>query len=120
MVNNGEIARRLSITMYPHAVVDSGKVVQHFVGLLDLFLEKAQKGRHAALRHPKRGYMVVALLSYGSGTKPLVDFLCDCRNGDHTSSGSRNTVIFFLDGCIRSRIDGMDARLVPWMPTPQL
>src|SRR5208337_2389242 len=113
MVNNGEIARRLSITMYPRALVDSGEVVQHFVGLLDLFLEKTQKRRHAVLRHPKRRYMVVALLSYCTRAKPVPDFFCDCRNGDHTSSGSRNTVIFFLDGCIRSRIDGMGARLVP-------
>ena len=112
MIDDGEIARRLSIAMHPHALVDRGEVVQHLVGLLDLFLEKAQKRRHAVLRHPKRGYMVVRLLSYRSRAKPVADFLCDCRNGDHTSSVSRNTVIFFRDGCIRSRIEGIGARVV--------
>ena len=47
------------------------------------------------------------LLSYRSRAKTVADFLGDCRNGDHTSSVSRNTVIFLRDGCIRSRIEGM-------------
>src|SRR5208283_4511256 len=113
MINDGEIALGLSLTMYPHALVDRGEVVQHLVGLLDLFLEKTQQARHAVFRHPKRGYMVVRLLSYRTRAKPVADLFCDCRNGDHTSSGSRNTVVFLRDGCIRSRIEGMAARLVP-------
>src|SRR5208337_3393800 len=112
MIDDGEIARRLSITMYPHALVDRGEVVQHLVGLLDLFLEKAQKRRHAILRHPECGYMVLRLLSYRSRAKPVADFLCDCWKADHTSSVSRNTVIFFRDGCSRSRIEGRGARVV--------
>ena len=37
MIDDGEIARRLSLAMLPHALVDCGEVVQHLVGLLDLF-----------------------------------------------------------------------------------
>ena len=40
MIDDGEIARRLSLAMLPHALVDCGEVVQHLVGLLDLFLKK--------------------------------------------------------------------------------
>src|SRR5208337_3105942 len=112
MVDDGEIARRPSITMYPHALVDRGEVVQHLVRLLDFFLEKAQNRRHAFFRHPIRGYMVLRLLSHGSRAKPVADFLGDCWKADHTSSVSRNTVIFFRDGCSRSRIEGIGARLV--------
>jgi hypothetical protein len=98
--------------MLPHALVDSAEVVEHLVRLLDLFFQKAQERRHAVLRHPKRGYMIVSFLGCNSRTKPVADFLDDCRNGDHTSSVSRNTVIFFREGCIRSRIEGRGARVV--------
>src|SRR5208283_5027597 len=106
--------------MHPHALIDGREVVQHLVGLVDLFLEKAQKRGQKILRHPKRGNTVIRLLGYGYGTKFVPDFFCDCRGGDHTSSVSRRVVIFCREGCNRSRIEGIGARVVSCGPTTQL
>src|SRR5215469_15570659 len=120
MINIRKIARRLSVAMLTHALIDGREVIQHLVRTVDVFFEKAEQAEHAVLRHPNGGDMIGRLLGHGDRTKAVANFLRDGRDGDHTSSGSRSRVVFCRDGCIRSRIDGSGARTVSCGPTTQL
>src|SRR5262249_40860365 len=120
MIDDGEVARGLPVTMLSHPLVDGREVVQHLVRLIDIFFEKPKDKRQAILRYPKRRYLVSCFLSYRSRAKPVIDLFCDCGNSDHISSVSLNRVVFFRKGCIRSRIEGRGARVVCWGPTTQL
>src|SRR5438552_2423269 len=120
MIDNRKIARRLTVAMLPHALIDGREVIQHLVRTVDILFEKAEQVEHAILRYPKSGNMVDRLLGRSGRTKAVTNFLGDGGDGDHTSSGSRSRVVFCRDGCIRSRIEGSGARTVSCGPTTQL
>src|SRR5215469_1334956 len=120
MIDNSKIARRLTVAMLPHALIDGGEVIQHLVRAVDIFFEKAEQAEHAILRYPKGGDMIDRLLGRSGKTKAIANFLSDGGDGDHTSSGSRSRVVFCRDGRIKSRIDGSGARTVSRGPTTQL
>src|SRR5690348_13401014 len=120
MIDNRKIARRLTVAMLPHTLIDGREVIQHLVRTVEIFFEKAEHAEHAILRYPKSGDMVDRLLGRSGRTKAIANFLSDGGDGDHTSSGSRSRVVFCRNGCIRSRIDGSGARTVSCGPTTQL
>ena len=43
MIDHGQIAGRLAITMCAHALVDRGEVVEHFVRLVYLLFQIAEQ-----------------------------------------------------------------------------
>src|SRR5215469_3801765 len=120
MIDNSKIALRLTVTMLPHALIDGREVIQHLVRTIDILFEKAEQAEHAILSYPKGWDTIDRLLGRSGRTKTVANFLSDGGDGDHTSSGSRSRVVFCLDGCIRSRIDGSGARTVSCGPTTQL
>src|SRR3954453_13700023 len=121
MIDNRKIARRLTVAMLSHALINGREVIQHLVRTIDIFFEKAEQAEHAVLRYPKRGDMIDRLLGRCGWTKAITNFLRDGGDGgDHTSSGSRSRVVFCRDGCIRSRMEGSGARTVSCGPTTQL
>jgi hypothetical protein len=120
MIDHCKIARRLAITMYPHALINGGEVIEHPVRTVYFFFEKAEQAEKAALADPKRGDMIEGVLRHGNSTEPVGNFLRDGLGGDHTSSGSLSTVAFCRAGCIRSRREGRGARTVSCEPTTQL
>ncbi len=65
MIDDRKIARRLALTMCPHALIDGGEVVEHLVWPVHLFFEKAEETGKAVFRHPKRGYVIERVLRHG-------------------------------------------------------
>src|SRR6185369_722952 len=120
MIDNSKIARRLTVAMLPHALIDGRQVIQHLVRTVDIFFEKAEQAEHAILRYPKGGDVIDRLLGRRLRTEEVANFLSDSGGGDHTSSGSRSKLVFCRDACIRSRIDGSGVRTVSCGPTSQL
>src|SRR5690242_4448663 len=120
MIDNRKIARRLTVAMLPHALIDGRKVIQHLVRTIDIIFEKAQQVEYAILRYPKGGDVIDRLLGRSGRTKAVANFLSDSGERDHTSSGSRSRVVFCRDGRIKSRIDGRGVRTVSCGPTTQL
>src|SRR5580658_1445124 len=120
MIDNSEIAGWLTIAMYAHALIDGREVVQHFVGLIYFFFEKAEQTVHAIFRYPNSRYVVVRLLRHDGSAKRIADFLRNGTGGDHTWSGSLRVVAFCRVGRIKSRTEGRGARIVSCGPTTQL
>src|SRR5438105_598673 len=106
-VDDRKIARRLTVAMFPHALIDRGEVVQHAV----IGLEPAQQIARLFPRDPVRGNAILGLL-VGSW-----------RGGgahDYTSSGGLRSVVFCRNGRFRSRNEGMGGRSTPCGPMTQL
>ena len=62
MVDDGEIALRLVLTMIAHALVDGRKVVEHLIGTIDIGLEMAEDVVDLVGGHPERGDVVARVL----------------------------------------------------------
>ena len=79
MIDDREIAGRLAVAMHPHALIDGGEVVQHLVGPIDLFFEKAEQGRRRDPWPPKT-------------------WVCDRRSPEATAAGPSRSANFLRDG----------------------
>src|SRR5580658_3810475 len=120
MIDQCKIAGRLRITMRPHALVNCGEVVEHAVGPVYFFLEKAKQVSNTIFGYPNCWYVIERVLKHDGATQPIGNLLRDGEGGDHTWSGSLSTISFCRAGCIRSQRDGIGARTVSCDPTTQL
>ena len=77
MIDNRKIARRLTLAMLPHALIDGREVIQHLVRTVDILFKKAEQAEHAILSYPKGGNMIDRLLGRSGRTKAVANFLSD-------------------------------------------
>src|SRR5690349_19231174 len=103
-----------------HTLVDRTDVVQHFVRLVDFLFQMVEQAMQVIFLYPKCGNAIMGLLEHSPRSDQLRNYWYDRGCGNHTSSGSLNTVAFCRVGRNKSRIEGREGRVVFCWPTTQL
>src|SRR5262249_59932447 len=70
MIDHGEIARGLALTMRSHTLINRGEVVEHFVRPVHVVLQVPEQSMNRLLLDPKGWDTIAGLLKHSSGPEP--------------------------------------------------